>query len=50
MAIGRAEHGMASTAHEPDQELQTLGERQHAVIEHLRAAGFLQQHQHTNHV
>jgi hypothetical protein len=47
MAIRRTEHQMAAAAHELDQELHTLEKRQHTVIEHLRAAGYLQSHQHT---
>jgi sulfide:quinone oxidoreductase len=46
MAIRRTEHQMASTAHELDQELQALEHSQHTVIEHLRAAGYLQNHRH----
>jgi NADH dehydrogenase FAD-containing subunit len=47
MAIRRTEHEMATTAHELDQELLALDKRQSTVIEQLRAAGYLQHHQHT---
>ena len=47
MAIRRTEHEMASTAHELEEELHALDQHQHTVIEHLRAAGYLQSHQHT---
>ncbi len=47
MAIRRAEHQMASTAHELEEELQALDKRQSTVIKQLRAAGYLQHHKHT---
>jgi NADH dehydrogenase FAD-containing subunit len=47
MAIRRTEHQMAATAHELGEGLQALDKRQHTVIEQLRAAGYLQHHQHT---
>ena len=47
MAIRRIEHQMAATAHELDEELQALDKRQSTVIKQLRAAGYLQSHEHT---
>ncbi len=47
MAIRRAEHETAATAHELEEGLQALDKRQSTVIKQLRAAGYLQHHQHT---
>lgn len=46
MAIRRVEHEMAATARTLDRELQELDHGQRAVIEQLRAAGYLQSRNH----
>lgn len=44
MTIHRVEHEMAATAHQLDQQLRELDDRQRVVAEHLRAAGYVQNH------